>query len=218
MGQGRDAGPRAVPIGNRRGDRPTIVRAVTTANDGNGQRQVIWTREFDESENTERWRKLGLYYGVPVVIALLLGLVLGGFGAFLGILILTGMFGLLVGGIVFFRNISAKQGGTIVKDGDELVWGQRRVDLTRVDAWATRASKEDWGVADQAFFGNPMAGDAITARVIFRLAVAQPDGGPAHEKIVLQWAMMPPDHLDRLRDSIAPHVPAPLVDPDELNV
>ncbi len=185
---------------------------------GNGQRQVIWTREIDECENTERWRKLGKYYGIPVAIALVLGLVFGGIDAFLGILILGGGFGLLVGGMVFFKNISAKQGSTILKDGDELVWGQRRIDLTRVDAWATRASKEDWGVSDQALFGNPMAGDAITARVIFRLAVAQPDGGPAHEKIVLQWAMMPEDHLDRLRDTIAPYVPAPLVDPDELNV
>jgi hypothetical protein len=28
--------------------------------------------------------------------------------------------------------------------------------------------------------------------------------------------MMPPDHLDRLRDTIAPHVPAPIVDLDEI--
>lgn len=193
--------------------------------EGNGQRQVIWTREIDESENTERWRKLGLYYGIPVAIALVLGLVFGGVGAFLGILILAGAFGLLVGGIVFFKNMSAKQNATIVKIGDELVLGAQRVDLTRVEAWSTQASTEDWGVRDQAMFGNAMAGDAITARVIFRLAMyaddgergVRADGGPAFETVAWLWAMMPEDHLDRLRDTIAPYVPAPLVQPDELS-
>ncbi|MEM9465003.1 MAG: hypothetical protein AAGA90_06505 [Actinomycetota bacterium] len=197
---------------------------MATAEQHNQQRQVIWTREIDESENTERWRKLGLYYGVPVAIALVLGLVFGGVGAFLGILILAGAFGLLVVGLVFFKNVGAKQNATIVKIGDALVLGQNRVDLTRVEAWATRASEEDWGVRDQAIYGNAMAGDAITARVTFRLAQldangergVRHDGGPAFETVMWQWAMMPPDHLDRMRDTIAPHIPAPLVDPANL--
>ena len=32
-----------------------------------------------------------------------------------------------------------------------------------------------------------------------------------------QWELLPPHHLTRLRDTIAPNIPAPLVDPDELN-
>lgn len=186
--------------------------------------QVIWSREIDHDAIAQRWRKFGLYFVLPSVIALLVALVAGGVGAFLGVLILLGLFGLLLFTLVFFKNFNARANATIELAGDDLVMGRRRVDLSRVEAWSTAASGEDWGIRDQALFGNPMSGNAITARVSFRLAVyddagqraVRPGGGPAYEVVSLAWAMMPPDHLDRLRVALEPYVDAPLVPADEL--
>ncbi len=195
----------------------------TTGNSEHGGR-VIWTREVDHDAIAKRRQNLGRYFGAPSAIALVAALIFGGFGAFLGVLILVGMFGLLVGGLVFFKNFNARMNHTIELVGDELVMGQRRVDLTRVEAWSTTASEEDWGVSNMALGGNPMAGNAITAQVSFRLAVfddagqraAGPGGAPAYDVVTLAWPEMPPDHLQRLQATLEPHIDAPLVGSGEL--
>ncbi|MEZ5229380.1 MAG: hypothetical protein R2710_22790 [Acidimicrobiales bacterium] len=73
-------------------------------------------------------------------------------------------------------------------------------------------------------FGNPMAGNAITAQVFFRLAQyddsgqrgVRIDGGPAFEVVEFAWAEMPPDQLQRVCAALAPHVAAPQVRIDQL--
>jgi hypothetical protein len=85
-------------------------------------------------------------------------------------------------------------------------------------------TSEDWGVQNMALHGNPMAGNAITAQVLFRLALldeagqrtVRPDGGSAYEVVEFAWAEMPPDQLQRLRAAIEPYVAAPHVAPGQL--
>lgn len=186
--------------------------------------QVVWEREIDPAAQAGRWRKLGLFYGAPMAVALVVASVLGGLGAFLGVLILLGLFGLMLVALVFFTNFNARANSRIKLGDGHLVMGQRRVDLARVEAWSTRASAERWAVSSVALRGNPMAGNAITAEVLFRVAVHDqngqreiwPNGRPAFEVVGFSWAEMPPDQLDRLRAALDPYITAPLVHPDNL--
>jgi len=193
---------------------------------GRGERQIIWTREVQNTAIARRWRQFLMFFVGPAVLALAVGALVGGVGAFLGLAILLGLFGLLLFGLVFFKNLSAKQNQTIVCEGDHLVLGHRRVDLDRVESWSTRSDDPNWGVGSQALFGNPMAGNAITAQVLFRLTVLdaagqrlmRPDGGARYEIIDFAWAEMPEDHLDRLRHAIAPFIRAPYVTFEQLSI
>lgn len=185
---------------------------------------VIWTREVDHDALADRWRKLGKYYGLPCLAALVIALVAGGFGAFLGVLIVLGTFSLLVVGWVFFKNVGARQNATISLVDDHIVMGNRRVDRSRIESWATRYSEVDLGVREMAVSGNPMAGDAITGRLVFRLAMydesgdrgVRADGGPAFETEVFAWAEMSAESLERMAASIAPHIDAPRVEVDDI--
>jgi len=178
--------------------------------DAEPRREIVWTRAIDQAALSARWRKLGLYYGLPVIAVLAVGLIVGGAGAFLGLAILLGLFGLMLVALVFFKNLNAKANATIERAGDELILGNRRVDLTRLESWATKSDKEDWGVREAAVSGNPMAGNAITATVIFRMTS---ESGP--EVVRFVWAEMPPDHLDQLRATLEPHIDAPFVPSDQ---
>ncbi|MFK8022471.1 MAG: hypothetical protein AB8G26_00800 [Ilumatobacter sp.] len=188
--------------------------------------QAIWQREIESDRIANRWRKFLLFFVAPTAAVLVIGLLVGGVGAFLGLGILLGLFGLLLWGLVFFKNLGAKQNATIERHGNELVCGRRRIDLTRVESWTTQTADVDWGVSSQILFGNPMAGNAITARLVFRLAEldehghrgVRPDGGAAYELVGLAWAEMPADHLDRLRQAIAPHIGAPHVTAEQLRI
>ena len=194
------------------------------AGDNPGGDQVLWTRPIDHDKIARRRRNLGLYYGLPSLAALILALVLGGPGQAAGVLILVGLFGLLVGGMVFFKDLNAKMGGTIKLADGKLVFGQRQVDLARLESWTTVSMKEDWGVMDQALFGNPMAGNAITAKALFRLAHYDEsgqrgtnlEGGPGYEVVEFAWAEMTPEVLDDLRKTLEPHLFAPWVPLDQL--
>lgn len=179
--------------------------------------QVIWTREIEYDKIRARTRKFWLYFMVPTAIVLLLGFVIGGVGAFLGLGILLALFGLLLGGLVFFKNLGAKQNATIERDGGELVCGRRRIDLGQIESWTTVTRGVDWGVTSQAVWGNPMAGNAITAEVIFRVAkldvdgdrVVGADGASAVDLVRISWAEMPSDQIERLRQTLAVHIAAP---------
>jgi len=198
---------------------------VNTGVDGAGSAgEVIWQREIEHDRLAGRWRKFLLFYVAPSVAVLVIGLVVGGVGPFLGLAILLGLFGLMLGALVFFKNLGAKQNATISLHDHHLVFGRRRIDLRRVESWTTRSDDVDWGVGSQLLFGNATAGNAITAQVVFRLAVVnehghrevRSDGGPAFELVRLAWAEMPGDHLERLQHTIAPHIGAPYVSAEQL--
>ena len=80
------------------------------------------------------------------------------------------------------------------------------------------------GVREMAVSGNPMAGDAITGRLVFRLAMydesgnrgVRADGGPAFETEVFAWAEMSAESLEHMATSIAPHIDAPRVEVDDI--
>lgn len=193
--------------------------------DGAGRAgRVIWRREVEDDRIAGRWSKFLRFYVAPTAVVLLIGLIVGGAGTLFGMAILFGLFGLMLGALVWFKNLGAKQNETIVLDGDDLVFGRRRLDLRRVESWTTRADDVDWGVGSQLLFGNAMAGNSITAQVVFRLAVVdehgrrgvRADGGAAFELVRLAWAEMPGDHLERLRHTIAPHIRAPYVTAEQL--
>lgn len=186
--------------------------------------QVIWSRTVEHDKIADRWRKLGLFFGLPSAIALLAALIFGGFGAFLGVLILVALSGFLVGGMVFFQNLSAKMGQTIELVDGHLVFGKRKVELARLEAWTTVELKKTIGVSQQAIWGNPMAGNAITAKALFRLADLDENGergtnmmgGPGFEVIEFAWAEMGPEQLHELRKALEPHLFAPWVEPGTL--
>lgn len=167
---------------------------------------VIWRRLVDRAAAKRRWNKLGLYYGVPMAIALLAALVLGGFGAFLGVLILLGLFGSLLVGIVFFSNHNAAANPTIELVDGSLVLGRRRVEIAAITGWGTAVTAENWDVRGAAL-GNPMSSSAATARVVFRTS----DG-----IVRFVWAGMPPEHLEQVRAALQPYIRAPLMPVEQL--
>jgi len=198
---------------------------MNTGVDGAGSAgQVIWQREIEHDRIAGRWRKFLLFYGAPSAAMLVIGLFVGGVGPFLGLAILLGLFGLMLGALVFFKNLGTKQNATIALDDQDLVFGRRRIDLRRVESWTTRTDDADWGVGSMTVFGDATAGNGITAQVVFRLAVVnehghrgvRSDGGAAFELVRLAWAEMPGDHLERLQHAIAPYIDAPYVSPDRL--
>ncbi len=186
---------------------------------------LIWSRQINDEALARRWRALGLFYAAPTAIVLVIALALGGVGAFLGVAILFGVFGALLVALVFFKNLNARSNRTIELRNGRLSLGARHVELARLESWTASTDAETWGVTDAAIFGNPMAGNAITARVLFRLAVVdaagqrsvRPDGGPAFEIVQFAWAEMPPDELHALTATLAQHLRAPFVQPGSLS-
>jgi hypothetical protein len=167
---------------------------------------VIWRRAVDRAAATQRWNKLARYYGVPMAVALVVALVLGGFGAFLGVLILLGLFGSLLVGMVFLTNHNAAANATIELVDGYLMLGRRRVEIAAVTSWAMTVSGENWDVRGAAL-GNPMSGSPAMARVLFRAG---------DDVVAFAWAGMPPEHLQQVRAALQPYIAAPLVSAEQL--
>lgn len=184
---------------------------------GGDARVVVWRRAIDREAQARRWRKLGLFYAVPVAIALCAGLLLGGTGAFLGLLILLGLFGLLLVAWIALIGHNARMNPEIVLDDGALVLGRRRVRIDEVEAWTTVMTKASTSVGAP----NRMSHSFWLAKALFRVPVVRdgrratrPDGEPAFEVVAFVWPSMSDAALDTVRVALEPHLPGPWLPPD----
>ena len=155
--------------------------------------------------------KLGKWYGIPMAIALLIALVAGGFGAFLGVLILLGGIGLLlVVGVIGYNKQKASNPEIRLVDG-KLVMGKVEVTIADIERWTThkvRRTSDVPGPDAVAVFRVPIFRDGERG--------VRPDGGPAFETITFGWQEMTPAEIDGVRDALVPHVSALWVPIDRL--
>lgn len=149
---------------------------------------------------------------MPLAAGLALALVLGGVGAFLGVLILCGGIGALVGVLLFFYDWNLRQNAEIRLAGGQLVLGRNAVSVAEIEAWTSHRRTTSAG------------GDYTpVAQVIFRVAVyadgvrgVRPDGGPAFETVHFGWGAMPPEELEDVRRALEPVIAASWVPLEQL--
>lgn len=168
---------------------------------------VVWARHIDRSASTQRWRKFGLWILLPTVVGLVLALLFGGMGAFLGVLILLGGIGGLMALLLWLYNLSLRQNPEIRLVEGQLVQGRTTVTLAAVESWTTHRRTGPTGNV-----GGPVA------QVIFRIPVHRDgvrgvrlDGGPAFDTVHFGWGEMPEDELAGVRRALEPHIAAPWV-------
>jgi hypothetical protein len=173
---------------------------------------IVWQRSFDEKALRRRWRFFTRWYVIPLVVALLVALVLGGPGAMLGVFILFGGIGALLAFALWLYDRSLREHPEIHLVDGRLVQGDTAVCLDDVEVWSTLRS-----------LGSSATASPI-AVVIFRVPHVRdgrrgvrPDGGAAYERVRFGWTEMTSTELDEVRRALAPHVPAPWVPADELH-
>ncbi|MEM9608398.1 MAG: hypothetical protein AAGA99_13310 [Actinomycetota bacterium] len=189
---------------------------------------VIWTRRVDEAAAKERNQKFLRFYVAPVVATIIIGGAFGGIGAVLGLLILFGLFGLLLGGWVFFNNVQYRQNPELrLRDGSTLAIGKhqmaRTFDLSAVESWTTKMGTLRTSTYVPSISWS-VSGTSPTAEVLLRFPEltetgevgVRADGGRAHRIEAFFWLKMPESELDEVREVLAPHIDAPWVDPDRI--
>jgi hypothetical protein len=175
---------------------------------------ILWRRTIDVDAQRRRWRKLALFYGLPSGIALLAGAAIGGMGAFLGLLILLGLFGLLLAAWIVLIGHNLRANPEIVLDDGFLRAGRRQVRVDEVEAWTTAMIKASTSVGAP----NQVSHSFSLAKVLFRIPVhrngrraRRPDGGPAFDVLGFVWPSMTAEELETIRIALEPHVPGPYV-------
>ncbi|MDJ0976778.1 MAG: hypothetical protein QNJ98_20145 [Planctomycetota bacterium] len=183
-------------------------------NEATANGDAIWTRTFDEERNRGRWKRFLKLYVLPMAIVLGVGAALGGLGAFLGLLILLGIFGGMLALWIWMHGFLLRQNPIIRLVDGQLVWGQKSVPVDAIEAWTTY---RDPYIPRTQFAGK------LVAQVIFRVAVyndgeraTRADGEPASDNVVFGWAEMPPEELAEVRAALEPHIDAPWITRDEL--
>lgn len=173
---------------------------------------VIWTRPIDHEAIARNKQRFLRWYVLPSIALALLALVLGGPGQMLGVLILLGLFGLLLFVGVWAVGVTKRQNPEIRLDGQTLVLGNKRIDLTDLESWTVFQSTGFNAVSD-----SPSGG--LSSVVLFRFPDyhegergVRMDGGAAFRTESIGWANMPESDLMGVRESIAPHMPAPYVE------
>lgn len=179
---------------------------------------LIWTRPIDWEAQAERKRQFLRFYVAPVIaVAVVVAIVSDPMNA-LGVLILFGMLGLLVGGWVFFKNLTLRQNAELfITASGALKVGTngRPIDLTDLVSWQTRTGtlqhtqylpnmplalrwmkhETEVGILSLRFPAPPDAADGVRARRIM-------------------WPGMEPNDLDALRAALTTHLDAPWVETD----
>jgi hypothetical protein len=159
---------------------------------------VIWQRTIDSTKQKLRVDRFVLFFVLPVaVIAVVMALVAGPASA-LGLLIATGLFGLLLWLWVFLTNVNERQNATIRLVDGVLICGQRRVNASSVASFTTYSSKLSGpfilhnALSIVLYHSKRMQID--TGNVVFRMS----DGSTAH----LMWPSMPPEQINGVREAI----------------
>lgn len=180
---------------------------------------VLWQRSIDPDAQSRRWRKLALYYGLPVGVALLAGLLLGGVGALLGLLIFLGLFGLMLAAWILLLGHNERVNPEILLEDGSLSVGRRRVRVDEVEAWTTAMTKASTSVGAP----NQVSQSFTLAKVFLRVPVVRdgaratrPDGGPAFDVVEFVWPSLSREELDTIRVALEPHVPGPYVTLEEI--
>ncbi len=180
---------------------------------------VVWRRPIDVEAPGRRWRKLLRWYGLPLVVVLAVGFVVGGIGAVFGLAILLGLFGGLLASWVALLNHNERANPEIRLDGDELVVGSKRVRVEGADAWTTVMAET------RTSLGTPGRTQRVKlAKLLIRVPVlrddgqreTRPDGGPAFEVTGFTWAAMDDAGLEGIRAALEPHLSAPYVPADRI--
>lgn len=160
---------------------------------------VVWERKSDSAGAARRWSRFGLFFGIPAALGLVIAAAFGGFGPFLGVLIVVVLAGLLVGGGIFFRNLGSRMNPTITREGDELVWARRRVPIAQVTQWSTFMGSVAMAMPSPGF--GAMSAKSDMGYVRFRTT----DGSDTE----FAFPHLTPAELETLRAALTPHLPLP---------
>ncbi|MEE9414441.1 MAG: hypothetical protein V3V01_04085 [Acidimicrobiales bacterium] len=166
---------------------------------------LVWSRQIDESAIQPRWAKFGKWFAAPAAAGALLALLLDGFGAMLGVLILLGGIGVLLALGIWSLNKNLRSNPKIQLVDGVLVQQKTSVKVADIEAWTTHKSTGSASVTSSVNKGM----------VIFRIPVirdgvrgARPDGGPAFELVNFSCPEMGETELAGLRDALNPHIAA----------
>jgi hypothetical protein len=158
---------------------------------------VIWERVIDEAAQAKRIKRLLNWYAFPSLAIIVVGAVLGGFGAAAGLLILFGLFGALLGGWVFMLNLNERSLTKLwVTDGVLHQTRNKGIPLAQVNEFSVSQSTDnsDTGV------------DAVTATFLAKGVLLE----------WMKWPSMPSHHMPGVVAALESVLPGKSISPDEM--
>ncbi len=156
---------------------------------------VVWERTIDRAQQATRWRRLLTWYVAPVaVVAVVFAVALDPWSA-LGLLILTGLFGLVLVIWVLTINLNERSGAVIRFDGRHLQFRQLRIDTHAVRSYTTYGGE----------FRGPIP---YYSSLLYGTRRPKIDTGNAEflmsdgTKAEMMWPNMPHDQVDGVRQAL----------------
>lgn len=182
--------------------------------------RTIWQREIDWERQASSRRKFVKYYVAPSALVMLIVLVAAGPWEMLGVLILTGLFGLLLGAYVELQNFNRRRLHTLrVIDGElVLEHNKQRVLIRNVQRFTTEmTSIQSTTYAAGTQVDGAM--EAAAARFLVKLDEIRRGRltDTSHDWIHFVWPLMKEEELETVRAAIEPELPVDWIDPDSFN-
>lgn len=165
--------------------------------------EVLWTRDIDWDAQRERRIKLAKFYGGPFGLALVLALVLGGFGAFLGVLIAGGLFGLLIVGWVEAKNHNLRSNRELRVTDGTIVAGGHTIPIADVERFTTYMTSIE---STTATYVGPMSSAVSAGAAEFELTPV-PGGSRRPKPPRILWLQMPDEDLASVKEALETVLP-----------
>jgi len=122
---------------------------------------IVWERRVDHARH-QRWlRNFWMYYGLPAAVLIIVVGIFVGIGEASGVLILLGLLGGMVYVTLWLSGRNERTNSNVTREGNELVWGQRRVPIDQVTAFSTFKSEASMRVSHATTPGGVKASASL---------------------------------------------------------